>query len=64
MTGERGSWCAPPYRGVMTRVTPDQVLKLKETSEPSGKTVNNGHSQTLPEHSDLRGGGGALGKEW
>lgn len=26
--------------------------------------VNNGHSQAVPQHSDLKGGGGALGTEW
>lgn len=45
-----------------TTVTTDRVLKLQETELP-GKIVNNGHSQALPEHSDPKGGGGALGTE-
>lgn len=63
MIAEGGSWCSPSYRGMKHQSLSRPTLKFEETSEPTGKTVNSGHSQALPEHSNLRRGGGALGKE-
>lgn len=45
---------------VSLRATADQVLKF-QASELPGKTVNNGHSQALSQHSDPKGGGGGGG---
>lgn len=59
---QEGVFFTQQRRTSHTRVTAAQLLKF-QASELPGEMVNNGHSQALPQHSDLKGGGGAWGTE-